>query len=216
MTLELTFTPSGRISIHESEEDRDGEGAAGGRERTGARARHVRQAFESSTAAGLFALASQRTDSGWAPAFVFWRDFAARYLSEICQTPEGVDAQIPEIPPPRPAELTSILLSVPPMPGAEYLSTGKLEQLWRELDAWLRNQVASHPQGLSGFLQEQAPVWHQVGRVCFHLAENRRDPVYPFAFLATYAPSVTGAGRVQYQPLRNALQQYAARKTSRS
>ena len=51
-----------------------------------------------------------------------------------------------------------------------------------------------------------------MGRVCFHLAENRRDPDFPFAFLATYAPSVSAGGRVQYQPLSQALRQYAGAK----
>ena len=48
--------------------------------------------------------------------------------------------------------------------------------------------------------------------MCFHLAENRRDPDYPFAFLATYTPSVTSGGRVQYQPPSKALAQYAGAK----
>jgi non-specific serine/threonine protein kinase len=31
------------------------------------------------------------------------------------------------------------------------------------------------PQGLSGWLKKFAPAWQQVGRVCFHLAENKND-----------------------------------------
>ena len=81
--------------------------------------------------------------------------------------------------------------------------------LWNHLDAWVRGEVAAAEGGLAGFLKERAPQWHQVGRVCFHLAENHRDPDCPFAFLATYAPSVSGSGRVQYQPLSEALRQYA-------
>ena len=58
-------------------------------------------------------------------------------------------------------------------------------------------------------MKHRAPLWHQVGRVCFHLAENRRDLEYPFALLATYAPTVTSSSRLQYQPLGNALRQYS-------
>ena len=101
------------------------------------------------------------------------------------------------------------------MPGAEYVTQEAIAGLWNDLDAWVRGEAAAAEGGLSGFLKERAPQWHQVGRVCFHLAENRRDPDCPFAFLATYAPSVSGSGRVQYQPLSQALRQYAARKTSR-
>ena len=80
----------------------------------------------------------------------------------------------------------------------------------------MRRKVASCKQGLSGFLKQRAPLWHQVGRVCFHLAENRRDPDYPFAFLATYASSITDGARVQYQPLSKALQEYAGAKNKKA
>ena len=43
----------------------------------------------------------------------------------------------------------------------------------------------------------------------FHLAENKRDPDYPFAFLATYANRLSAQGKVQHEPLGRALQQYA-------
>ncbi len=61
-------------------------------------------------------------------------------------------------------------------------------------------------------MKAKSPLWHQVGRVCFHLAENRRDPNYPFAFLATYAPKLAVGGKVQYQPLSQALKEYAGEK----
>ncbi len=208
MTLDLAFTPSGRITVHQSDRDREGGGEPRDQTSDG-RLVGIVKAFESSPAEGLFSLAAHRLDTTLAPSFGYWRDFAARYLTELCQTPEGADTQVVEIPPPGPGELASMLLSVPPMPGAEYVSRDKLADIWRDLDAWVRAQVASSRKGLSGFFKERAPLWHQVGRVCFHLAENRHDPDYPFAFLATYAPSVTGGGRVQYQPLSKALEQYA-------
>ena len=48
-----------------------------------------------------------------------------------------------------------------------------------------------------------------MGRVCFHLAENKNDDVRPFAFMATYASGFGASGRVKHLPLRRALQQYA-------
>jgi non-specific serine/threonine protein kinase len=45
------------------------------------------------------------------------------------------------------------------------------------------------------------------GQVCFHLAENKQDEDYPFAFLASYATQ--NNTRWQYQPLQKALQHYA-------
>ena len=80
------------------------------------------------------------------------------------------------------------------MQGAEYLSEATLLDAWNDLDAWTREAIAAGGEGLSGFLKRRAPLWHQVGRVCFHLAENRRSEDCPFAFLATYAPSVASGG----------------------
>ena len=60
------------------------------------------------------------------------------------------------------------------------------------------------------------PIWQQVGRVCFHLAENKGDPRFPFAFLATYAPRLSRAGRVTYQPLGRALQEYAGARNKKA
>ena len=42
-----------------------------------------------------------------------------------------------------------------------------------------------------------------------HLAENKRNPDYPFAFLATFANGLTPQGKVKHEPLGRALQQYA-------
>ncbi len=102
------------------------------------------------------------------------------------------------------------------MRGAEYLNVEMLLRLWDDLDAWVRKEVAASGEGLTGWLKEHAPIWHQVGRVCFHLAENKRDAQYPFAFLATYAPKVSSGGRVQYQPLSRALQEHAGERNRRA
>ncbi|NOY85222.1 MAG: DEAD/DEAH box helicase, partial [Nitrospirae bacterium] len=65
------------------------------------------------------------------------------------------------------------------------------------------------------WLKKHAPRWHQVGRVCFHLAENKNDPDYPFAFMATYAPRLGRSGQLQFQPLSKALQEYAGARNKK-
>ena len=210
MIPDLALSPSGRLYLVNGEQSgSDGEARTRG---SGTRLRRLEKAFGASSAEGLFTLASDRLDSSLQPSFGYWRGFSARYLDQVCQAPEGVDTLSEQIPPPGDAALATMIMSIPPMPGAEYVSRDVLRRLWKDLDAWFRQQLQSSQQGLSAFLQKRAPLWHQVGRVCFHLAENRRDPDYPFAFLATYAPSVSGSGRVQYQPLSKALQQYAGTK----
>jgi non-specific serine/threonine protein kinase len=51
-----------------------------------------------------------------------------------------------------------------------------------------------------------------LGRVTFHLAENRRNPAYPFAFLATYTHRLGAGAKLQHLPLAQALKDYAGAK----
>ncbi len=178
--------------------------------------KRVATAFSSSQASGLFSLAATRPDVPPRPAFSFWRDFSCRYLTELCRTPDSVGIQLEPIEPPFESELATMMLSAPPMQGGEYLSIEVFRNLWVDLDRWAQNEIAASPDGLTGWLKKHAAMWRQVGRVCFHLAENKNDPELPFAFLATYAPSLSKGGRVQYRPLGKALQEYAGARNKKA
>ncbi|MDA0839632.1 MAG: DEAD/DEAH box helicase [Planctomycetota bacterium] len=203
---DLVLSPAGHLFLRKAKEGGKGDAWT---ERAAA-------AFASSQAAGLFSLAATRPDVPPSPSFSFWRDFACRYLTELCRTPEPDGQNVDSIDPPTETEKTAILLSAPPMQGGEYLNLDTLQDLWSELDAWARNEIALSGDGLAGWLSKNAAIWHQVGRVCFHLAENKRDIDYPFAFLATYAPRLSKGGRVQYLPLGKALQEYAGTKNKKA
>jgi len=170
----------------------------------------IDRAFAQGIAAGLMALAAQDSAADLSPALGYWRAFACRYLAQRCQ----LSAANPGRPEPVGAldtpQTTSLLESTPPMRGAEYLSAQGLQDIWCWFDDWVCTQTRRHG-GLAAVLDEHAPRWHQVGRVCFHLAENRLDQEYPFAFMATYAPELSGRshGRIRHQPLARALQEYA-------
>lgn len=200
----LKLTPGGRLLLVESE---DPFGAT-----PDAWMKRVAAAFSSSPAEGLFALAATLPDIPPAPAFSFWRDFASRYLTRLCRTPDAVEERIEPIEPPVESELTALVMSAPPMEGGEYLNSEVLYNLWVGLDTWTRQQIVASRKNPAGWLKKHAPVWSRVGRVCFHIAENKRDPHFPFAFLATYAPSLSTGGRVQYRPLGKALQEYAGER----
>jgi hypothetical protein len=74
----------------------------------------------------------------------------------------------------------------PPMRGGEYLRPASLLSL-------------------QDFLKNQNRRWRLVGRVNFNLAENRRDPEFPFAFMATYASNLSANGELRRLPLGQAL-----------
>ena len=62
---------------------------------------------------------------------------------------------------------------------------------------------------MAGYLKKLNPLWNMVGRVTFHLAENRKDNTRPFAFLATYTARLSGWARPQYLPLGKAFTDYS-------
>ena len=94
------------------------------------------------------------------------------------------------------------------MLGAEYLTPDVLCAVWRRLAEWVVEQV-NDCGGVGEFLEAFAPSWSRVGRVTVHLAENKGDGEFPFAFMATYAAGLTRAGKLRRLPLGEALREYA-------
>ncbi len=175
----------------------------------------IEQAFSRSVGEGLFSLAAIKSSTGLSPSLQYWRSFACQYLSERCLLSPAEPHQPEPVEPFTASETASLLRSAPPMRGAEYLSAAVLQDLRDLLDNWICEQIQTFG-GLDAFLAKKAPRWHQVGRVCFHLAENKNDPDYPFAFMATYAPELSAQGRIRHQPLSRALQEYAGAKNKKA
>ena len=157
--------------------------------------------------AKLFELAAQRGEIS--PSLSYWRDFARRYLSALCHIPENSDSL--DIATPDQDSLNVLAASAPPMRGGEYLDADALLQIWHSLHRWTLQKIAK-TDGLEGFLQVHAPRWKQVGRVFFHLAENKANPDLPFAFMATYTTGLNAEGRLKHLPLAKGLEQYSGAK----
>lgn len=175
----------------------------------------IGKAFSRSAGEGLFTLAGRKSGTELSPSLQYWRTFACSYLRERCHLTQATPEQPDPIEPLTAAETLPLLLSAPPMRGAEYLSAAVLQDIWSILDTWVCLQIRVAG-GLDALLAERAPQWHQVGRVCFHLAENKADPEFPFAFMATYAPELSEKGRVRHQPLSRALQEYAGARNKQA
>ena len=205
--MDLRLTPAGHLRWEPSgDEAARAESAPPiGEERV----RSIRTAFEADWREGLFTLAAEKTPVQDLPGLRYWQQLAERYLTGLCHVPE--EAERFEVEPPTPADCAHWILTAPPMQGGEYLGEDVLQRIWERLDEWVHEAVAAAG-GLAAFLQGRAPGWHQVGRVCFHLAENRGDDARPFAFMATYASGFGAAGRLKHLPLRKALEQYAGAK----
>lgn len=194
---EIRLTPSGNLRWEHSGTPDEGAHSS------------LRTLFDASWQEGLFTLAAEKTDTGDSPTLRYWQGVAEQVLMRLCQLPEGTPCH--EIGEPSDSECAQWILTAPPMPGGEYLSADVLRGIWKSLVCWCES--ASESAGdLKQLLANRAPKWHQVGRVCFHLAENKADPDRPFAFMATYVSGLGAAGRTRHLPLRQALEQYAGEK----
>ncbi len=200
--LDLGVLPSGHLHWLPSEEDGDA--------RQKNNQTTLANTFAQSIAEGLVALAAKDDARNLSSVPGYWRAFTCHYLAARCRMTPTDPAHPENIAALDKQQTASLLDSVPPMRGAEYLSPQALNSIWFWLDDWVCTQIRRQG-GLVVFLKKYASRWHQVGRVCFHLAENKLDQDYPFAFMATYAPELShqSRGQIRHQPLARALQEYA-------
>ncbi|MEM5353865.1 DEAD/DEAH box helicase, partial [Paraburkholderia caribensis] len=162
--------------------------------------------FRRGTGHGLLYLGSATIGRALPPAWAWWRDFGARYVTSLCTTSEGEEVTVSQ---PDTGDFERLIEDAPPMTGTEYLTSDVLAALWGEIDIALRDELASTGESLQAFLKSRHPAWNLVGRVHFNLAENRKDPEAPFAFLATYAARISAHGKTQHQPLSRALEEFS-------
>ncbi|MES2074689.1 MAG: DEAD/DEAH box helicase [Pseudomonadota bacterium] len=169
----------------------------------------IHAAFERDALDGLLQLGASELATPLPPSLAFGRELAHLFMARLCATPDlaaqwnGLELAAPQ------AELAQLLAGMPPMVGAEYVDLACLSTLWDDLLGQARAQIALAGGDVAAWLARQHPSWNLLGRVCFHLAENKANPDVPFAFLATYAATVSQQAKVQHLPLGRALQEYA-------
>ncbi|MBA3709097.1 MAG: ATP-dependent helicase, partial [Planctomycetes bacterium] len=158
----------------------------------------------------LLELGTEQVGAALPPVLAWWRDLAVRYVTALCTLPEVAEQGPGRVPAPDAGDLQALAWSAPPMVGAEYLSVQVLERLWQELDQTLHAELGSSGKPLGAFLKVRNPAWNLVGRIHVHLAENRSDEQFPFAFIVTYSTRLSAQGKAQHRPLGEALREYAA------
>lgn len=201
VSLAPLLTPHGRLIV-----ERDEDAPALDAEL----AQRMEGAFTRGSGHGLLALGADEIGVALPPAFSFWREFAAVYVTGVCTRP--IDAAEPHRahpPPPPKSELDQFVLAAPPITGAEYLSPAVLRDLWQQLDRAFWAELTEAKFSIEEFLKRRNPAWNLVGRVHFNLAENRKDEAAPFAFLATYTTRLSAHAKAQHVPLGQALREYA-------
>jgi non-specific serine/threonine protein kinase len=178
-----------------------------------ARSSRIEQAFARGAGHGLLSLGADEVGASLPPVLAYWRELGTRYVTALCALPGlGEAARKPAVPVPPEAELSTWAAAVPPMVGAEYVTSSVLADLWRAADAACDSELADAKASVQEFLKARNPAWNLVGRVHFNLAENRKDEEAPFAFLATYTTRLSAQAKAQHLPLGKALAEYAGAK----
>jgi non-specific serine/threonine protein kinase len=97
-------------------------------------ARRLREGFARGSGHGILRIGAGEVGRVLPPAFAYWRELGARYVSALCARPdiEEIHARIPA---PPEEDLGRFALAAPAMPGAEYLTADVLRALWEETDA---------------------------------------------------------------------------------
>lgn len=148
-------------------------------------------------------------ESSLPTSFIFWREFAQIFISEICKH-HDTDTTVSDVPFPEEA-INDIINKAPFIRGIEYLNIETAKLLWENLKIAFINELKSFNGELNTYLSSFHSSWNTVGRVCFHLAENKTNAEYPFAFLATYTTSLSKNVQTQHLPLGRALEEYASK-----
>ena len=172
-------------------------------------ASRLADAFARGVGAGLVHLASVELGTALPPSLAFARDLARLFFTRLCAAADlEVNRAALSLPPPL-DERAALVAAAPPMLGAEYLTVEALTAAWAALEAEVSRELAAFDGPVDRYLHAKSPLWNAVGRVHFHLAENKRNEDVPFAFMATYATSLSKQARVQHAPLGRALEQSA-------
>ncbi len=158
---------------------------------------------------GLLRLGLSQFSEPLPPSFVFWQQFARLFITEMCKQGEfNKKGQFSAVRFPV-VELSEWITQAPFVRGIEYLNLDTARILWQGLMTAISTEVETFGGSLNQYLSVYHSVWNTVGKVCFHLAENKANRHYPFAFLATYTTGLSKKANTEHLPLGKALEEYA-------
>ena len=162
--------------------------------------------FHSSRAMGLFELVKKPALRSQSTSAAYWFDFTSSFMRSLCAFSEIDPVQVPI----DRSVIAKCAGSVPLFLGGDYISEDFLCDLWCELESHITTVIEGHAGTVRQFIAAAFSDWEDVGKIHFHLAENRKANGKPFAFLSTYSVRIPGKARIQHRPLGVALRESAA------
>jgi hypothetical protein len=207
--LSLSLSPTGNLYLYSDPENEETVILSG--------ADKIKDSFAIGSAVGLLHLGVMDLGGEFPPSLAYWQGFSRLFATEVSKL-SGLETfsfeDISRLSPPL-TEFESLVERAPFMRGGEYLNSEVMITLWHELSQAFLEEI-SHFKGnsIQDYLAAYNPAWNKVGRVCFHLAENKTNSQHPFAFLATYTTRLsntegTKPQEVKHLPLERALKEYS-------
>lgn len=167
----------------------------------------IARCFAVDQAGALLLLGLSSRSISLSDSLACWRDFAGLFVHKLSRLPELEILREKAEVVLTTEEAAQFLAAAPAMPGLENIDQAVLRSVFEKILVRFRREIAGFKGRVGEFLNKYGQELHLVGRVYFHLVENK-DEQYPFAFLATYSTGLTKAGSSKHLPLKNALREY--------
>jgi hypothetical protein len=164
-------------------------------------AARILESFTRSQADGLFHLACIELQVHLPTVLKYWQAYGRQFITTVCALPDLKEARSCESLPMPKSWIQEFYLQAPPQRGLDFLTAQVLEKLWQEMKGHFDEHLGHYDGSIQDLLSSLNATWNLVGRVYFHLAENKRDADLPFAFMSSYTTRLDKQARPQYLPL---------------
>jgi len=163
--------------------------------------------FETDKFSALFHLGFLNKEKWFSPSIEYLHHIAEMLIKKISQQSEiefnrdTVQVDLME------NELYQLREELPFVIGMEYVDDDWIRTLWEALLDVFRVEIKNYDGTVARYFTEHNPNINVVGRVFFHLVENKEEH-FPFAFMATYSTKPVKSKRAVHTPLKNALAEF--------
>lgn len=163
--------------------------------------------FEADRYSALFHLGFLQKAGWFSPSLEYIHHIAELLIKKISQqadlefSREAVQVDLSK------DELNQLKEELPFAIGMEYVDDDWILRLWDKLFAVFKLEIKHYDGTVARYFAEYNDNINVVGRVFFHLVENKEEQ-YPFAFMATYSTKPVKSKRAVHTPLKNALREF--------
>lgn len=175
--------------------------------------------FEAGAGQGLYALATSNWEIPLGEGAFFLKTIGRQALTRMAhaaaERPDEVGSVLDHLLPTI-AERVSLAEQFPPVPGGEYITPSAIAGWLEDLRRLISKETETRGLTPAAWLNALGAPWDQIGKVFFHLAENRDDSTgsRPFAFMATFAHQSAADNQIRHLPLSTALKLHEGNHTA--